>query len=231
MITFMLIVNFILIGIVILAVTNLYLRQNRLIETEKKLTSSFNEMENIISSYLFEMKEENETFLKRFKTLNDSLENEQIRFKTENNNQKINNLDEAKETSIENQQETSLSEQDVQPAPNSARYIALTTYKNVSNKNLNKAARSNENFQLTDSKNAPESFGETLKGYTDQSSPPEKIADLLSYDEMEQRATEEIPLYEQIILLQRQGLTTGEIAKKLAKGKTEIELILKLHQS
>lgn len=49
-----------------------------------------------------------------------------------------------------------------------------------------------------------------------------------SHVESEQVVPEHIS--DQIIFLQNQGLTIDEIAKKLSKGKTEIDLILKFHQ-
>lgn len=41
---------------------------------------------------------------------------------------------------------------------------------------------------------------------------------------------EEKSLLEEVVYLQEQGLTNEEIAKKLHKGQTEIELLLKFRQ-
>jgi len=45
----------------------LFLRQNRLVETEKNNEKMMRELEELFSSYMLEMKEENETFLRKVK--------------------------------------------------------------------------------------------------------------------------------------------------------------------
>lgn len=55
--------------IALLAITLLFLRQNKLMETEKKQEKMFNEMEEVISTYLVQMKEENDDFINRVSQL------------------------------------------------------------------------------------------------------------------------------------------------------------------
>lgn len=63
MTTFLLLLSLILNAAAIFAIILLYLRQNRLVEAEKKQGKIISEMEEIFSSYLFELKEENDKFL------------------------------------------------------------------------------------------------------------------------------------------------------------------------
>ena len=67
MTTFLLFISLFLNIIALLAIINLYLRQNRFLEVEKKQEKMMIEMEEVISSYLVQMKEENESFISRMK--------------------------------------------------------------------------------------------------------------------------------------------------------------------
>ncbi|WLR53408.1 hypothetical protein LC048_12750 [Mesobacillus subterraneus] len=63
MTTFLLLLSLILNGTAIFAIILLYLRQNRLVEAEKKQEKIIKEIEEVFSAYLFELKEENDKFL------------------------------------------------------------------------------------------------------------------------------------------------------------------------
>ena len=63
MTTFLLLLSLILNGAAIFEIILLYLRQNRLVEAEKKQERIINEIEEVFSAYLFELKEENDKFL------------------------------------------------------------------------------------------------------------------------------------------------------------------------
>jgi len=58
----------------------LFLRQNRLVETEKNNEKMMRELEELFSSYMLEMKEENETFLRKVK---ETMSGTERRFKDE----------------------------------------------------------------------------------------------------------------------------------------------------
>jgi hypothetical protein len=62
---FLIFVSFLLNIVAFLAIILLYTRQNRLMNIEKKQEKVINDLEDIISSYLLEMKEENEQFMKQ----------------------------------------------------------------------------------------------------------------------------------------------------------------------
>lgn len=67
MTTFLLLLSLILNAAAIFAIILLYLRQNRLVEAEKKQERIIKEIEEVFSAYLLELKEENELFIKKFK--------------------------------------------------------------------------------------------------------------------------------------------------------------------
>lgn len=70
MTTFLLLLSLILNAAAIFAIILLYLRQNRLVEAEKKQGRIIGEIEEVFSSYLLEIKEENEKFIENIKTTN-----------------------------------------------------------------------------------------------------------------------------------------------------------------
>jgi hypothetical protein len=63
MTTFLFIISFLLNIISLLAIIILYTRQNRFIDLEKRQGKMLREMEETISTYLIEMKEENDAFI------------------------------------------------------------------------------------------------------------------------------------------------------------------------
>lgn len=65
--TFLVMLSLILNILALFAIILLFLRQNRLTLIEKRQESMIKEMEEVISTYLVEMKEENENFIKRMK--------------------------------------------------------------------------------------------------------------------------------------------------------------------
>ncbi|MCM3665602.1 hypothetical protein M3204_14390 [Mesobacillus subterraneus] len=70
MTTFLLLLSLILNAAAIFAIILLYLRQNRLMEAEKKQQRIIKEIEEVFSAYLFELKEENDTFIEMMKKTN-----------------------------------------------------------------------------------------------------------------------------------------------------------------
>lgn len=70
MTTFLLLLSLILNAAAIFAIILLYLRQNRLVEAEKKQQRIIKEIEEVFSAYLFELKEENDTFIEMMKKAN-----------------------------------------------------------------------------------------------------------------------------------------------------------------
>jgi hypothetical protein len=67
MTTFLLLLSLILNAGTIFAIILLYLRQNRLVDAEKKQERIIGEIEEVFTSYLIQLKEENEQFLELIK--------------------------------------------------------------------------------------------------------------------------------------------------------------------
>ncbi|MGM0844623.1 MAG: DUF6115 domain-containing protein [Bacillota bacterium] len=67
--TFIITISLILNVTALLAIVLLYTRQNRLLEVEKRQEKAVKEMEDVISSYLLEMKEDNDRFIQEFQSI------------------------------------------------------------------------------------------------------------------------------------------------------------------
>ena len=67
MTTFLLLLSLILNAAAIFAIILLYLRQNRLVEAEKKQGKIIGEIEEVFSSYLLELKEEHVQFIDKMR--------------------------------------------------------------------------------------------------------------------------------------------------------------------
>jgi hypothetical protein len=176
MTTFLLIISFLLNIISLLAIVILYTRQNRFIDLEKKQGKMIQDMEETISTYLIEMKEENEAFM------NNLNENKLV--------QKNKKQSESKEKS---------------PSPK---------YEEVD-------SQANKRLNASKAYKKPAAINEKSEGETDWEP-------LLA---CEQEITQENTLVNRVISLQRDGLSIEEIAKRLGKGPTEIELMLKFNQN
>jgi hypothetical protein len=68
MVTFLLFLSFLLNIVSLLSIVILYSRQNRFLHIEKDQKKIITELEDIISAYLIEMKEENDEFIRRATT-------------------------------------------------------------------------------------------------------------------------------------------------------------------
>ncbi|MBN6887191.1 acetyl/propionyl-CoA carboxylase alpha subunit [Cytobacillus horneckiae] len=172
--SFLLTISLILNILAFAAILLLYLRQNRLLEAEKTQERNIEMMEEMLSHFMVEMKEENDAFLDRIKPRDNAAEDE---LAEEAKNEELPfeiNLDKAKTLQ------------------------AVDAYR--------KSTRSDKD-------------GENQNGQ-DQGISTDKIVDKVT----------ESSLLNQAVLLQSEGLSITEIAKKLNKGETEIELLLKFRQ-
>ncbi|MBL5767205.1 hypothetical protein B5V88_13690 [Heyndrickxia sporothermodurans] len=167
---FILFLSIILNIITIFAIIILYLRQNRLLTMDHSQKQTMKEMEDIFTAYIEELKDENEQFINKFK----SIQNEQ-------------NSDEAIE-------KTSHHHPSIEKRTNEVNEV------NSDNYNRMYAAKSYQN-----------SVG-------------------MNKDLKKEVQDETGSLIDKVIFLQKKGLTNDEIAKKLNKGKTEIELMVKFQQ-
>jgi hypothetical protein len=199
MATFLLAISLLLNGISIYFIIILYTRQNRLLEVEKTQEQFKKGMEDEISAFLFEMKEENEEFIKRLHQVSKATH--------QNVNSTVDQLNVEKKTatppsSMVAQMDESVPKDWVETTGQAFKKQAVKVYqKTIANKNESMTAELQETVKQTENKNRPPDV-ENEEIYRDL-------------------------FINQVKILQNQGLSTAEIAKKLNKGKTEIELLLK----
>ncbi|PLR77662.1 hypothetical protein CU633_09650 [Bacillus sp. V3-13] len=200
MTTFFLFISLILNVGTILAIILLYLRQNRFFEAEKNQARLIREMEEIISAYLLEMKEENERFINKF-SQNSETGRLSVRDK---------GLSVLEEGSGANELKPN-ADNAAGPAGRSSRIGKATAY------HAAKAYKKNSRNQ-----------GEET-AVAGAATPPPADSDQ-NVDQSLNETEQEETLLSQIFRLKEQGLDPAAIAKKLQKGKTEIELLLKFNQ-
>lgn len=200
MTTFLLLFCFVLIAIAFLLIIVLYQKFSTIKELEKKQSTIIHEMEQMITIYLMEMKEENEAFLK--KLLQDEKDPDRLK---DSGDSKLSPPSFEKE--FDNKKpfeivEKSLSTQefeDLLPKYDDENPLDM----NIQNKAYTYSTTSKQDGIKEDIKS-------TLK-----------VKDDLYVQS----------LSAQVLLLQKKGDTIEQIAKKLGKGKTEIELLLKFRQN
>ncbi|MBE3570336.1 MAG: hypothetical protein IMW92_09575 [Bacillales bacterium] len=169
--TFLFFISIIFNVIILFAVVLLYMRQNRLFGLKEEQEKMIQDTEEMLSTYLLQMKEENEAFLKKIS----SIEVEQTHHTYNNGSLEIQ----------PNQDEQKLN-QPKQPIV--SKIEALKKYQQ----------QEQSIVQTNESRNEMD------------------ISDWMEDD-----------LYENVLFLQKKGLTIEEIAHKLNKGTTEIQLLLK----
>lgn len=187
--SFFIVISIILNFIALFGIIIIYLRQNRLFDLEKKQEKMVKEMEEVISSYLLEIREDNEEFLDKIKVMN------QMR-----NESSFPNTDNKGEVDYT--------------------YIPKVAKINQSSENQNSV--SVKPIQIFRS--------QVVEAYkkNNQIEDTDHIEKLL--DQHVDTKPEKKSILQEIISLQSQGFSEEEIAKKLNKGKTEIQLLLKFRQ-
>ncbi|WP_282171617.1 DUF6115 domain-containing protein [Cytobacillus firmus] len=196
MTAFLLAISLLLNIVALLAIILLYLRQNKLMDTEKRQEKVLIEMEEVISAYLVQMKEENDDFISKLSKANakndTSIKEKSIPV----------NLDRKNDVDISKADEKSM------PLARASIYQASKAYK----QNLRAA--------------------EDLLSEI-ESLPSLKETESVTRSDSSQSIKEENPssINDQVFNLKKQGMSAGDIAKKLGKGKTEVELMLKFRQN
>ncbi|MGE7877080.1 hypothetical protein [Peribacillus muralis] len=194
----------------IFAIIILYLRQNRLGKLEKDQKAIISEMEQLLSGYLMEMKEDSEALIKAFtepaamskhpvQKERDGLAKEPVGEKETKQEQAL-----PEEYNVENWASTKRQALDAyknMPANHEDKLLPLKIEDKVE---LSSAAHST----TTEGKQAVKGFPDLLKS-----------------------SLQEPSLNEQVDELVAQGHSLEEIAKKLGRGQTEIELLLKFRKN
>lgn len=196
MTAFLLAISLLLNIVALLAIILLYLRQNKLMDTEKRQEKVLIEMEEVISAYLVQMREENDDFISKLSKVN-------VKNDTSIKEKSIPvNLDRKNDLDISNADETSM------PLARASIYQASKAYK--------------QNLRAT----------EDILGEKESLSSLKETESVICSDSS-QSIKEENPssINDQVFILKKQGMSAGDIAKKLGKGKTEVELMLKFRQN
>ncbi|MBM6618417.1 hypothetical protein [Bacillus suaedaesalsae] len=203
--TFLLVVSFILHVISFLSIVLLYFRIEKMRDIERKQASIMKDMEDILSSYILEMKEENEKFIQEVKTNNDKPKKSTKKTPAEKSKKASPKIEvaQAKIDTIEDE----ISNEDLMEL--------LPTFKREVKTKPQQPhiMKDNEITNDTTDKKESKTVEEKIKEKEEPKEPP----------------FESLPLNVQVQLLSKEGLTVEEIAKRLNKGKTEIELFLKFN--
>ncbi|MFD0049336.1 hypothetical protein ACFVHQ_08390 [Actinomycetes bacterium NPDC127524] len=233
MLVFFIFLLFLMNIVTIFAVIILFLRQNRLMHAEKVHANTMEEMENLLSSYLMEVKEENEAFLHSF---NKKSQSGGISAPSaEDKKAKV----DIKEKTAPG--ESPLLEPDMPSAlkikgGNVHKKKALRAYKNNPQKGMMEdqddaiPQASPEDILEIEGIETPAVSMEQENSL--DSTPPAVSSGTASFkDELLSKLAgknEVQPsLSDEVFALYTSGMGTDDIAQKLKKGKTEIELLLK----
>jgi hypothetical protein len=193
--------------IAFLLIAILFLRQNKLIKMEENLKKPIKEMEDLMSTYLLQLKDENECFIQNVKG-----------FKKDNND--------LKSTSVKF-------------SPIKLEHVEEKSLQSFENKEVPIDRKSD---QLDSPENFTSLIGKTIsnqavKAYQSQNQNTEKEIVEIDRETTEQGETNQEPLINSnqidgdlVLHLQKQGYSLETIAKRLNRGKTEIELYLRFHE-
>ncbi|MBT2669820.1 hypothetical protein J7E95_03275 [Streptomyces sp. ISL-14] len=207
--TFFIFLLFVLNIFTIFAIIVLYLRQNRLSKLEKDQKAIIGEMEQLLSGYLMEMKEDNETLVKAF--TNSVAMNHDLGQK----GQEHGSIKETKEDKKEKQEQNIEYEEGSRAA---AKMQAINAYKIVPEENEANAlpVKVEDKLELSSAATSPQNEGKPVG---------------MEFSDMLQASLNERSLNEKVDMLADQGNSVEEIAKKLGRGQTEIELLLKFRKN
>ncbi|WHY99185.1 DUF6115 domain-containing protein [Peribacillus simplex] len=195
----------------IFAIIVLYLRQNRLSKLEKDQKAIIGEMEQLLSGYLMEMKEDNETLVKAF--TNSVAKNHVYGQK----GQEHGSNKEIKEDKEEKQEQNMLLEYE-EGSRAAAKIQAINAYKITPEENEANAlpVKVEDKLELSSAAASLQSEGKPAG---------------MEFSDMLQASLNERSLNEKVDMLADQGNSVEEIAKKLGRGQTEIELLLKFRKN
>ncbi|RID87144.1 hypothetical protein D1953_07485 [Peribacillus asahii] len=192
----------------IFAIIVLFVRQNRFHQAEKNQKAVIAEMEELMTGYIIEMKEENEALLEKLmqKGLTGVKGNKE------------------QQTELPHPAPAVVIEKSEEEAVHTIKHKAVAAYTNPS------LTQEDREFDLPIHKNdrlelSAESKEKEMDKRNESVHP--SFSDTLQTSLNGQSRQLEPSLHEQALVLLEQGLSVEEIAKSLKRGKTEIELLLK----
>ena len=172
-----------------LCIILLYLRQNKLINMERVQAKNLEEMEDVISSFVEQIKAENDQFIEKITTMK------------------------PKEPKISSPKKIELDKAiEFKPKVLKTNKAYLDKYKSTQQETFPRGGQ------------ADKIENDDMEELLNLILPAEKV------EVKELEVEKEKTLLDQAVELQEQGKTIEDIARKLDKGKTEIELLLKFRQ-
>jgi hypothetical protein len=213
MTAFFIIVSLALNIISLMAIVILFLRQNQLLKVEDNQKKTIREMEELLSSFVLEMKEDNEHFIMRIEEMNKGLN-----------------------SPLQNNQE--------QTSPNVMTKKQLA--KNTENAEREKNNALSMRMGKTVGRHAVKAYQQQSKQQPEKETFPLpvkneniKIHDYIEENDLSTRQKQfgssnqqhQDSVIDQILIMKKKGFSEEEIAKKLNKGKTEIDLLLKFQEN
>ncbi|MBM7692238.1 hypothetical protein JOC77_001668 [Peribacillus deserti] len=217
MTAFLLVLSFILNIIALLGIIILYSRQNRMLQFEKNQKEAVKELETILSSFAAEMKEDHESLLAKLTP-----------FKHEN----------FAESKLKTPKKLSsaVTPKDSRAENSNSHPSSLQTPKRVKNKKALSAYKgSGQKAELDAAESLLDQFPDDVVELTGRPTPAaeteKSFKEHFNRNIDAQSDNEQIyinSLLQQALELKKLGLSHDQIAKKLQKGKTEIDLLLKI---
>ncbi|MFO1445935.1 hypothetical protein KDN24_22575 [Bacillus sp. Bva_UNVM-123] len=209
MTTFLVGISILLNILALFAIVVLFLRQNRLIQVEQKQEKLITEMEEIISNYLVQMKEENEDFINRIKKIDAEPKRTEARVDNGGEMKGVNPNPQSNETGL------------------NIRTGKVHVHKAVHAYKQNVRAANTQPLEEESIELPP--LENRIEKTTHSPLSEEKNNDINRNETIGR--LEEQSLLSQVLNLRKQGLSEELIARKLNKGKTEIALLLKFNQN
>ncbi|RFU71314.1 hypothetical protein D0469_02035 [Peribacillus saganii] len=227
--------------ITIFAVIILYLRQNRLASLEQKQLNSQNEIEEILAGFMMEMKEENEQLVAKIKEF--KKEENQVRTGKSSLGSVRIPPEQAHAAELRDAP-GQIREHSMVSKPISASKVQVSKKKAAVAYKTNPGPDKNEADQEFVFPVQTEDLLE-ISSITEEPTQPKDAQDqtqtIESSQHFRQALQNELDQHkksesvnqsaaEKAVLLYKQGKSIENIAKKLNKGKTEVELLLKFHR-
>lgn len=191
-----------------LLITILFLRQNKLIKMEESLKEPIKELEDLMTTYLLQMKEENEHFIQSVKGIKkdkNDLQSTSVKFSPI----KLEHAEEKSPQSVKNKE-----------VPIDRKSDHLDTSENFTSligKTIGNQAVKAYQRQYQHTKTEVEEIERVTSEKSETN--PESL-----------RSSNNQIDGDLVLHLQKQGCSLETIAKKLNRGKTEIELFLKFYE-
>jgi len=198
--------SFILHFISLFAIVVLYLRQNRYVESEKEMKKMKTELEEVLQGYLLEMQEENKLMLVNMKSINKQS------VKLAKSEQKM-----EKKNSVATSEQEAISINNITKVAASQAYDSALKNNQKSKEYIPPFEDVKDKIEVSIATNEKKSVSQKEKIKEDEKTPFATIID------------EQVKVNEMAQKLAKEGYSIEEIAKKLHKGKTEVELMLKFY--